>query len=139
PDTDFRAAARPDIFDDPFLGLPPTNETVLTKSDVNIILQRATAATASNDGIMVVVDRSGRILGVRVEDGVQAYLNTLPPGTGPGQRDFMRVFFIDGAVAEARTAAFIANNQAPLTSRTFQTTSETTLTQREIESYPSIT
>ncbi|MBI1914806.1 MAG: hypothetical protein HYS12_08720 [Planctomycetes bacterium] len=117
---------------------------VLTASDVNLILQRASAATATNDGIFAIVDRSGRILGVRLEDGVVQYINTLTPGTGLNadgtpQQDFFRVFAIDGAVAEARTAAFLANNQAPLTSRTFQTTSETTVIEREIKSYPSVT
>jgi uncharacterized protein GlcG (DUF336 family) len=131
-----------DLLDDPFLGLPPTQEQILLKNEVDIILQRATAATRSTDGVMAIVDRSGRILGVRLEQSVIDFLNTLPndpDNPRPGERTFMRTFFIDGAVAEARTAAFLANNQAPLTSRTFQTTSETTLTQREIEAYPSIT
>src|SRR5262249_62277329 len=83
-------------------------------------------------------------LGVRVEDGVLAYITTLTPGNGINpdgsvQRDFFRVYAIDGAVAKARTSAFLANNQAPLTSRTFQTTSQTTVIDREIHSYPSIT
>jgi uncharacterized protein GlcG (DUF336 family) len=115
---------------DPLLGLPASPNVVLTANDVNIILQRATAATATNDGIMAVVDRSGRILGVMVEAGVDPAITS---------NTFLKVFAIDGAVAEARTAAFLANDQAPLTSRTFQTTSQTTVTQREIESYPSIT
>jgi hypothetical protein len=109
---------------------------------VDIILQRATAATRTQDGVMAVVDRSGRILGVRMEQGVIDFLNSLPlnpAAPGPGERSFMTSFFIDGAVAKARTAAFLGNNQAPLTSRTFQNTSQTTITQREIESYPSIT
>ena len=49
------------------------------------------------------------------------------------------VFAIDGALAKARTGAFFANNQAPLTSRTVQFISQTTITQREVESDPSIT
>lgn len=138
-DADFRLAALPSVLADPFLGLPPTQETILLDNEVGLLLDRATAATASQDGVMVIVDRGGRILGARLENDVINYLNTLPAGTQPGQREFMRVFFIDGALAKARIAAFFGNNQVPLTSRTFQTTSETTLTQREIESYPSIT
>ena len=49
------------------------------------------------------------------------------------------IFAIDGAVAEARTAAFFANDTAPLTSRTIQYISQSTNTQREVESDPSIT
>jgi len=48
------------------------------------------------------------------------------------------VFAIDGAVAEARTGAFFGNNQAPLTSRTIAFISQSTITQREVESDPSI-
>src|SRR5258708_10028378 len=48
-------------------------------------------------------------------------------------------FAIDGALAEARTGAFFGNNNAPLTSRTIQFISQTTITQREVESNPSIT
>ena len=47
-------------------------------------------------------------------------------------------FAIDGAVAEARTGAFFANNQAPLTSRTIQFISQTTITQREVDSDPNV-
>jgi uncharacterized protein GlcG (DUF336 family) len=141
-DLDFRSSPPLNLLASPTLGLPPSPTQVLTKSDVDIILQRATAATPSQDGVMAIVDRTGRILGVRIEAQTQAYLNSLPNDPAnprPGERTFMTTFFIDGAVAEARTAAFLANNQAPLTSRTFQTTSQTTITQREIESYPSIT
>src|SRR5207302_3973654 len=74
-------------------------------------------------------DRSGRILGVRVEDGVSSALTTNPAGL---------VFAVDGALAEARTGAFFANDQAPLTSRTVQFISQSTITQREVESNPSI-
>jgi uncharacterized protein GlcG (DUF336 family) len=132
------------VFFDEFLGLPQTPPVTLTAQDVDTILQRATAATSTNDGIMAIVDRSGRILGVRLEDGVIQYISTLTPGNalnpdGTLQRDFYKVFAVDGAVAKARTAAFLANDQAPLTSRTFQKTAQTTVTQREIESIPSIT
>src|SRR5207245_6091776 len=46
---------------------------------------------------------------------------------------------VDGALAEARTGAFFGNDQAPLTSRTIRFISQTTITQREVESNPSIT
>jgi uncharacterized protein GlcG (DUF336 family) len=42
-------------------------------------------------------------------------------------------------VAKARTAAFFANDTAPLTSRTIRFISQTTITQREVESNPNIT
>ena len=48
-------------------------------------------------------------------------------------------FAIDGAIAKARTGAFFANNTAPLTSRTVQALSESTVLQREVESNPNIT
>jgi uncharacterized protein GlcG (DUF336 family) len=50
-------------------------------------------------------------------------------------------FAIDGAVAEARTAAFFANdagNGTPLTSRTIRDLSQSTMTQREVMSDPDI-
>lgn len=103
--------------------------TVLSPADVEALLARAAAATASNDAIIAVVDRAGNILGVRVEDGVSAAI------TGNVSS---RVFAIDGAVAKARTGAFFANSQAPLTSRTIQNISQSTMTQREIESSPDI-
>src|SRR6478735_5565584 len=102
---------------------PPT----LSQSDVDTLLQRAAAATASNDGIIAVVDRGGHILGVRVEGGVS------PAITGNTEK---LVFAVDGAVAEARTGAFFGSNQAPLTSRTIQIISQSTMTQREINSDP---
>ncbi len=143
-DRNLLGAPVPNAFLDPFLGLTLTPPVTLTAGEVDLILQRATAATVTNDGIMAIVDRSGRILGVRVEQGVLDFANTLVAGNGINadgspQRDFFLVYAIDGAVAKARTAAFLANQQAPLTSRTFQTTSETTVTDREIRSFPSIT
>jgi uncharacterized protein GlcG (DUF336 family) len=111
------------------LGLPPSPNVTLSTSDVSQLLQRAAAATASDNAIVAVVDRQGRILGVRVEGNVS------PAITGNTQN---LVFSVDGAVAEARTAAFFANNQAPLTPRTIQFISQTTITQREVESDPSI-
>src|SRR5206468_3556779 len=44
----------------------------------------------------------------------------------------------DGAVALARTGAFFGNDQAPLTSRTIRSLSQTPLTEREIKSNPNI-
>jgi uncharacterized protein GlcG (DUF336 family) len=100
----------------------------LMADDVELLLQRASAATASQDAIIAVVDRFGRILGVRVEDGVFA---------APPSNDTL-VFAIDGAVAKARTAALFSNNQAPITSRTVRFISQSTITQREVESNPNV-
>jgi uncharacterized protein GlcG (DUF336 family) len=44
-------------------------------------------------------------------------------------------FSIDGAVSLARTAAFFSSNADPLTSRTIQFISQSTITQREVNSY----
>ncbi|MBN9518858.1 heme-binding protein [bacterium] len=102
----------------------------ITDDEVSALLRRAAAASASSDAIIAVVDRNGRILGVRVESGVSQEVT--------GSEDNL-VFAIDGAVAKARTGAFFANNQAPLTSRTVQFISQSTITEREVESNPSIT
>ena len=106
--------------------------TTLCTPEVEILLDRASAATPSEHAIIAIVDRGGHILGVRVEDEVV--------GAGPDQISVgdtaTLVFAIDGAVAKARTAAFFANNQAPLTSRTIQFISQTTITQREVDSNP---
>ncbi len=110
---------------DPASAIPP----VLTQSDVDTLLQRAARATASDDAIVAVVDRAGNILGVRVEGNVS------PAITGNTQN---LVFSIDGAVAEARTGAFFASNQAPLTSRTIQDIAQSTITQQEVDSNPDI-
>ncbi len=106
--------------------------STLCTGEVETLLDRASAATVSEGAIIAIVDRGGHILGVRVEDEVV--------GAGPdqipvGDIDTL-VFAIDGAVAKARTAAFFANNQAPLTSRTIQFISQTTITQREVDSNP---
>jgi len=109
--------------------------TQLTAAEVELLLDRAAAASASEDFIIAVVDRGGRILGVRAEAGV---LSTIP------DIDTL-VFAIDGAVAKARTAAFFSNGDpangtlAPLTSRTVRFISQSTVTQREVESNPNIT
>ncbi len=100
----------------------------ITQSEVTDLLSRAAGATSTQDAIIAVVDRGGRILGVRMEADV---LTNIPDTD-------TRVFAIDGAVAEARTAAFFANNQAPLTSRTVRSLSQTTITQREVESNPTV-
>lgn len=98
----------------------------LTAADVELLLERAAKATPSEDAIIAVVDRQGNILGVRTEAGVSfADTNTL-------------VFAIDGAVAKARTAAFFSSDQGALTSRTVRFISQSTVTQREVESNPSI-
>lgn len=113
------------------LGLQPSPAVQqLSAQDVQDLLNRASAATPSNDGIIAIVDRSGRILGVKVEDGVD-------PGILNNTANL--VFAIDGAVAIARTGAMFGNMNAPLTSRTIQYISQSTITQREIESNPSIT
>jgi len=123
------ATAPPDL--STTLGLQPSPAVKqLTTTDVQDLLNRASAATPSSDAIIAIVDRSGRILGVKVENGVD-------PGILGDVNKL--VFAIDGAVAEARTGALFGNMNAPLTSRTIQYISQTTVTQREIESYPSIT
>jgi uncharacterized protein GlcG (DUF336 family) len=110
-------------------GLTAKATELLTASEVEILLQRAAAASSSSDGIIAVVDRNGTILGVRVESGVSATIEA--------DKDLL-VFAVDGAVAKARTGALFGNNQAPLTSRTIQLISQTTMTQREIQSNPNI-
>jgi uncharacterized protein GlcG (DUF336 family) len=106
------------------------NPPVLLKSDVDTLLDRAAVATSANDAIIAVVDRGGNILGVRVEGGVSPLLT---------QNAEKLDFAIDGAVALARTGAFFASDQAPLTSRTIQQISQSTVTEREVDSDPSIT
>lgn len=107
---------------------------LLQAAEVNQLLDRASAASDSDDAIIAIVDRNGEILGVRVEQGVLNTildLNTL-------------VFAIDGAVAKARTAAMFANGDpdtqtvAPLTSRTIRFISQSTVTEREVNSNPNI-
>ncbi len=101
------------------------DENLLTAADVETLLDRASMASRTQDAIIAIVDRSGQILGVRVE----AEVLTAFAGDEEGL-----AFAIDGAVAKARTAAFFASNEAPLTSRTIRSLSQTTITQREVES-----
>jgi uncharacterized protein GlcG (DUF336 family) len=108
---------------------PAADAPLLSTGDVQALLNRAAAATASTDAIIAVVDRNGRILGVRVESGVAPEVQTSPATL---------TFAVDGAVALARTGAFFANNQAPLTSRTIQFISQSTITQREVMSSPDL-
>lgn len=111
---------------------PPTASTApptLTSDDVQQIIDRAAAASASNDAIIAVMDRNGRVLGVRVESGVSTAITSNPQAL---------TFAIDGALAEARTGAFFGNDQAPLTSRTIQFISQSTITQREVDSSPDV-
>lgn len=95
----------------------------LTMAEVDVLLQRASAAVPSQDAIIAVVDRTGQILGVRVEAAVAV----APADLG---------FAIDGAVAKARTGAFFSNGQAILTSRTVSHISQSTVTQREMQANP---
>ena len=107
-----------------------TEAAQLTPTEVNMLLERATAADPYNNAIIAVVDRGGRVLGVRVD-------NSVSPDITDNASNL--VFAVDGALAEARTGAFFANDQAPLTSRTIENLSQSTMTQREIQSNPSIT
>lgn len=102
---------------------------LLSPTEVQTLLERAAVATASNDAIIAVVDRNGTILGVRIEGGVDAGLLA---------NIDTRVFAIDGAISKARTAAFFANDTAPLTSRTIQFISQSTITQREVQANPNL-
>jgi uncharacterized protein GlcG (DUF336 family) len=111
-------------------GYDPSNPSdLLTTSDVQALLERAAAAANYDDAIIAVVDRNGTILGVRVESGVSPQIT---------DNIGSLVFAIDGAVSEARTAAYFSNDTAPVTSRTIQQVSQTTITQREVESNPDV-
>ena len=113
------------VFNAAFRGGGEANQ--LTSDEVDTLLSRASGATRSEDAIIAVVDRSGRILGVRVEAGVDADLVADAKALA---------FAIDGAVAKARTAAFFSNNAAPITSRTIRSLSQSTMAQRVVESSP---
>jgi uncharacterized protein GlcG (DUF336 family) len=105
------------------------NPPVIEAPEVQQLLQRAAAATASNDAVIAIVDRGGNILGVLKENGVAPQIANNPDKLA---------FAVDGAVALARTGAFFANDTAPLTSRTVGELSLTTMTQREVQSDPNI-
>lgn len=112
---------------------PPPNpadlsNTQITEGEVKQLLARGAAASSSQDAIIAIVDRAGNILGVRMEAGVLAAI----------PNELTRIFAIDGAVAKARTAAFFASNAAPLTSRTIRNLSQSTITEREVESNPTV-
>jgi uncharacterized protein GlcG (DUF336 family) len=109
---------------------PDPPKVVLTPDEVQGILQRAAVADPNDDAIVAVVDRGGRLLGVRVEGNVAPEITS---------NNATLSFAIDGAIAEARTGAFFGNDQAPLTSRTIQFISQSTITQREVDSNPNIT
>ena len=139
------------------------SDAQLEANEIAGILQRASIATPSEDAIIAIVDRMGRILGVRVEQGVIDDIDNNPNllaastdrangggvlGNGvidPGPEQETLIYAIDGAVAKARTASFFANgtpdsgNFTPLTTRTVRFISQSTITQREIEGNPSIT
>jgi uncharacterized protein GlcG (DUF336 family) len=116
--------------DPPTPAATPDPNTVLTTSDVSQLLDRAAAATASDDAIVAIVDRGGNLLGVRVEGNVSPLVTNNPTTL---------TFAIDGAIAEARTGAFFSSNSAPLTSRTVENLSQSTITQRMVDSNPDIT
>lgn len=98
----------------------------LSSAEVSTLLSRAAAALPVNDAIIAIVDRNGTILGVRAEQGVLSTI--VDPAT--------LAFAIDGAVSEARTAAFFANDVTPVTSRTVEALSQSTILQREVEANP---
>ena len=127
----FNIVPRPNIGEPPLLGVgqAPTLTLTLTPQDVNTILQRAAAADSNDSAIVAVVDRGGNLLGLRVEAGVSPQITSNTANL---------VFAIDGAISLARTGAFFANNTAPLTSRTIQDISQSTITQREVNSSPDI-
>ena len=112
------------------LALLARPQETLTADEVRLLLDRASAASASRDAIIAITDRNGRILGVRVEDGVAVEIT--------GNTDKL-VFAIDGALAKARTASYFGTDPAPLTSRIRAFLSHTTITEREVNSDPSIT
>jgi uncharacterized protein GlcG (DUF336 family) len=101
----------------------------LTADEAQTILRRAAAATRSDDALIAIVDRGGRLLGVRAEGGVAPEITQDPAALA---------FAVDGALAKARTAAFFANDTAPLTSRTVQFISQSTVTEREVNSNPNV-
>ena len=136
------------------LSLSRMHSIQLMTDEVEQLLDRASSATVTDDAIVAVVDRGGRLLGVRVEPGVIADLdapsNPTTSGNGNGVIDAgtaeesTLVFAIDGAIAKARTAAFFSNGDpangtlAPLTSRLVRFVSQSTVTEREVNSNPNV-
>ncbi len=114
---------------DPASTAPTDQNTVLTPTDVQQLIQRAMAANSNNSAIIAVVDRNGNLLGVNVENGVSTAI------TGNTAN---LVFSIDGAISLARTGAFFSSDQGPLTSRLVGNLSQSTITQREVDSSPDI-
>jgi uncharacterized protein GlcG (DUF336 family) len=107
----------------------PLQMMQLTPAEVTLLLQRASAATASDDAVIAIVDRGGTILGVHVEAGV---IRNIEDPTNTAIANFRQAgdpavfqtqdgiintnaerralaFFAEGAVAKARTAAFFSN------------------------------
>ena len=107
---------------------PPDPDQLLTTSDVQALLQRAAAAVESatmpSSPSSIGTERSSAC-GSRAASRRQITGNTTN-----------LVFAIDGAVSLARTGAYFGNDAAPLTSRTIQEISQTTITQREVDVQP---
>ncbi len=106
------------------------SDPLLSSAQVTQLLERAAAAANTQAEVIAVVDRDGDILGVGAGKGV-AFSSTAE-----------EVFAIDGAVAEARTAALFSSdfpNGSPLSSRAIQFISQSTITQREVDSSPEST
>lgn len=110
----------------------------LLAAEVQQLLAYGSAVSASNDAIIAIVDRNGSLLGVRAEADVLATF-----GGNPNQL----AFAIDGAISKARTAALFSTGDptndeigtyAPITSRLLQFVSQSSITQREVESNPSL-
>jgi uncharacterized protein GlcG (DUF336 family) len=88
---------------------PPPATQSLTAADVTMIVQAAATAAQSDDMVIAVVDRLGRVLAV--------YKGVSAPAMLPG--NFGTAIPSDElAVNLARTGAFFSNDQAPLSSRT---------------------
>ncbi len=108
------------------------NSDQLSSTEVTTLLNRAGAASTTNDAIIAIVDRNGNILGVNQQQGA---VNAIT-AANPGSAQSTLAFATDGAVSLARTAAFFANDTAPLTSRTIEDLSQTTILQREVQANP---
>ena len=119
--------------DQVFPGVLPTapvdpNAAQLTTTEVNTLLSRAAAADAADNAIVAIVDRGGNVLGVRVEGNVAPQITGNPATLS---------FAIDGALAEARTGAFFANDAGRRSPRApIEFISQSTITQREVDSRP---